>query len=147
MSSHVSGAIGLVEQIYEDRGKVSALGIGWNVVRAGHRNLRFIAILDVDTSIEEAQIDVEFQLREADDDGEQLRSTEASIGFPEKTDDVVVPPAAQVQVPVRWRLELAPETLYRIDAVHDEQIIATAYFYTLDESDELNPDPGVTAES
>lgn len=131
MVDHTRASILLCEQIYEDRGKLSLLGVGWDVATPGKRRIFAAATVDLRSLDQDVDIRIEFALRVAHD-GEGKALAGASLqGQLNPLDDGVKPREfVQITVPIRWHVELRPNTLYEISAHFGDSEIGKTQFWT-----------------
>lgn len=144
MADDVRVTILLSEQLYEDRGKLSLLGTGWTQIKPGQRTISFVSIVDLVPPDEAVSIELEFALHKRSDE-DILAGAKLELEAETPPDDAVVPAFAQIVAPIRWSLELEPDTIYLIDVRYGTEILTTATFVTNESPQppaELDPETG-----
>ena len=130
MTDQLQATVLLSERIWEDRGKVSLLGVGPTVVRAGKLALSAIVVVDVEPQRGRLDIALTVELYARDNPDRIIDDAQARLEGEPPSDDAVLPQRVQVLVPLTWKVDLAPGTMHGIRVRHDRQILTTTSFLT-----------------
>lgn len=130
MTDQLQATVLLSERIWEDRGKVSLLGVGPTVVRAGNLALSAILIVEIEPHRDRLDIALTVELLARDDPARIIDDAQVRLEGEPPSDDAVLPERVQVLVPLAWKVDLAPGAMHAVRVRHDRQILTTTSFMT-----------------
>lgn len=144
MRERLTGTLLLCDQLYEDRGKLSILGVPWNVTAPGKRRLSVVAVITVADPAAGGSVELTLRLRRRGPKGEPL--LEGTIqGEPSSDVDDHHEPHQQVIAPLYLpAVELEPSATYLLELLYEGEQVSSATFRTRgsDESEQIDDAAG-----
>ena len=130
MRERLTGTLLLCDQLYEDRGKLSILGVPWNVTAPGKRRLSVVAVITVTDPTAGGSVELTLRLRRGDQEGKPL--LEGTIqGEPSSDVDDHHEPHQQVIAPLYLPVvDLEPSATYLLELLYEGEQLSSATFRT-----------------
>lgn len=130
MADRLSATVLLVEHLWDDRGKLSLLGVAPTALPAGKVHLSLVVIIGLQPPNQAMEHTITVDLHTRDDPDRYLDIAVVHLEGEPPTEAAVLPESVQVLAPLHWEVDLDPDTMHVIRVRHEDEVLTTTSFVT-----------------